>query len=323
MRDSAAGCYPPPFVDRSIERRLPQGLLRDEISAELERLAALLAGAGAYALPEDLEGASGVLFRTSWYLGEREGAPRRWSTRSALAVPCEPRARAAEAHGFRAAGGGAVERVAPPPAIRDRVLALERSIVFGLELYDAKVFRENGLFASGAAAYEALLSDLAGPPERFLPDSREEAASLSPEIARFPADLCDREALRLSLSLALGRTLYLLGKARRRLVSYLDRAGNFIESSQALPRFEREAVFLSRAAALALEPLASPRPDARGGERPADPIAADRPRRLLRKTIASAAREHRAGMESLRRAARRAGFGSRGPSAEASATIDP
>jgi hypothetical protein len=296
-------------VDDSTHSLLSIQVDRDNLTDAFAHLRALLAEAGAHVALEDLLGSGGALFRTYWYLAAGEGSPRRWSSRSADVCLGDPLARATEAYGFRLTRAQAPFALAAgrePVTIERRVDALKRSIAHGLGIYDARLLRADGIFASGAAAYDALIDDLTGPLERFIPGSEEEAVWLTPEVARL-ANPGAEHSLVLSLVLALARTLRAFGTARIRLAVWLDRAGNFIDSTRGLGHFRREGTLLVRASEVLVGPHRADRTGKSRGKSPGEAILSRCVRHHVQKAVRSSAREHRRGMDDLRRALSRPG----------------
>jgi len=257
-------------------------------------LARLIGDRGRFALPEDLAGMSGYLFRTAWYAGE--GEARRWSQLSASFYDGDPIRLAAEACGFSLIRkeGAAGERIflegdEAPFTVTSRIERLEESLRVGAAAGRGERRARGGPFATGVAAYDGILADLSFPLSRTLPSSEEEAVRLAPSLTRMA--VLDRSLLpALSLLVSLRATLDSLARARALLVSYLDRAGNFIDSLPPLPAYRSEAKALRRAAAL----LPDPWPRTGSGE----DAAAEWAGRL------SAGKEERAALVSLLREAR-------------------
>jgi len=192
-------------------------------------LASLLAAKGRFALPVDLMGIGGALFRFYWQVGGGSGERPFWNGRSAAVCSGDPIAAAAEAYGYRLTRGGTgargeweIVRVDDfDQTIGERIRFLRRSIQIGLERAAEEELRDDGLFAAGKRAYAALRVDLARPP---VPARAREA----------------EEALR--------TVLLLFGETRARLAVYLGRIGNFIDTSGGIGPFRREARALRRAA---------------------------------------------------------------------------
>jgi len=276
------------------------------LDARFRVLRELLARSGRFARREDLQGLSGVLFRTYWHLRRDDSSPRRWSSSSGDACSGNPLARAAEAFGCRLAEdavdgsprpGEVLVETADATTIEKRIAFLRQSIGFGVEYYNEKELRKEGIFAAGIAAYEALLEDLAEPPSIFLPESGEEAALLVPELASVSAGA--KLLAPFSLAIALRRTLCAFGSARARLVGYLDRAANFIDSSAAIPFFARESASLLCAAERIADPFSArhgpvPEADAALGA-----LLGRKVLRAVRRDVAVAARAHRKGIDRL------------------------
>ncbi|MFH1680827.1 MAG: hypothetical protein ABIH26_09300 [Candidatus Eisenbacteria bacterium] len=287
---------PPAHVPGGLDP--PFALLRD-----------LLARSGRFARLEDLQGMSGILFRTYWHLRIRESAPRRWSSRSAEACSGDPIARAAEAYGVRLARGDVpglselepgIETIEGSPTIERRIDFLRRSIRTGIDYSDEKELRREGIFAAGAAAYGALLEDLSRPLSSFLPESAEEAARLVPEAASL--SLPEEVLPPLSLAVALRRTLRAFGTARLRLAGYLDRAGNFIDSSASLSPFVKEGEALLRAGDRIAGPSLLDLAAGAGADGALDSLLGAKVLSSVRRDVGAAAAEHRKGIDRLRRA---------------------
>jgi hypothetical protein len=278
------------------------------LDARFRVLRELLARAGHFARREDLQGMSGVLFRTYWHLRSNDSSPRRWSSRSGDACSGNPLARAAEAFGFRLVedavdgspqSGEGLFETSSATTVEKRIAFLRRSIGFGIEYYEENEFRGEGIFAAGTSAYEALLEDLAEPPLIFLPESGEEAVLLVPELA--PGSVGTNLLAPFSLAAALRRSLRAFGSARARLVGYLDRAANFIDSSAAIPFFARESASLLCAAERIADPFSETRRSVLEADTALDALLGRKVLRAVRRDVAAAAIAYRKGIDRLRR----------------------
>lgn len=203
--------------------------VKDTMTDDFRLLASLLAAKGRFALPVDLMGIGGALFRFYWQVGGEEGERPFWSGRSAAVCSGDPLAAAAEAYGCRLSRGRTEARSEWEivlvddfdQTIGERIRFLRRSIYIGLERTAEEELRDGGLFAAGKRAYAALRSDLTRPPAP--------ACALETE-----------EALR--------TVLFLFGETRARLAIYLGRIGNFIDTSGGIGPFRKEGWALRRAA---------------------------------------------------------------------------
>jgi len=242
----------------------------DRLFPAFRALAAALAREGILALPGDLEGLGGASFRAYWHQARGAEEPPRWSLLSTAVCSGDPVGRAAAAFGFGPVRSGEAEEGAPsialsaegkreePATLRERMDRFERSLARGAALTDEGEHRppEGGVFASGGAAYDRLLADLAIEPEEILPESAGEAREMLLRDPRFDG-APERFLRRLALLAPLRDFAVVFGAARVRLALYLERTANFIDSSSPAEPFRAEGRALLRAARVLPDP-ASP-----------------------------------------------------------------
>lgn len=205
----------------------------DRLTFAFHRLQSRLGADGRFVPIEDLAGISGALFRIYW---------KAWDADSAAVCSGDPLRRSAHAYGLAVAADdpygerGFEELEDPGPmTLADRIELFKVSVDEGTRLAREGEYFAGRSYASGAAAYRALVTDLA-------------------DVRR------DRAPGEVWLSLrALFESIRI---ARRMAALYLNHLANFLDVAPAIGPFRRESRALGEAARIASS-VAGDEPDDR------------------------------------------------------------